>query len=55
MMASGVLSGKFDKNTMVKKKDSAGITFEEALKSIGYEGESRESINRGHCFFRIAY
>ena len=54
-MASGVLSGKFDKNTMLKKKDAAGVTFEEALKAIGYEGENRESAERGYCVFRIAY
>ncbi|PFP31352.1 Zn-dependent hydrolase [Bacillus sp. AFS073361] len=39
MMASGVLSGKFDKEVMLKKVDSEGVTFGEALKASGYEGE----------------
>jgi beta-ureidopropionase / N-carbamoyl-L-amino-acid hydrolase len=38
MMASGVLSGKFDKSVMLEKKDSSGVTFGEALHSIGYSG-----------------
>ncbi|SDN25538.1 Zn-dependent hydrolase [Bacillus sp. OK048] len=53
MMASGVLSGKFDKNTMLKKKDSAGITFEEALKSIGYEGEVENRLTEGTAFLEL--
>jgi beta-ureidopropionase / N-carbamoyl-L-amino-acid hydrolase len=53
MMASGVLSGKFDKNVMVKKKDSAGVTFEEALKSIGYEGEVENRLKEGTAFLEL--
>lgn len=53
MMASGVLSGKFDKNVMLKKKDSAGITFEEALTSIGYEGEAENRIKEGTAFLEL--
>ncbi|MEH7113144.1 Zn-dependent hydrolase [Neobacillus niacini] len=53
MMASGVLSGKFDKNTMLKKKDSAGITFEEALKSIGYQGEVENRLTEGTAFLEL--
>ncbi|MDQ0973901.1 N-carbamoyl-L-amino-acid hydrolase [Neobacillus niacini] len=53
MMASGVLSGKFDKNVMLKKKDSAGITFEEALKSIGYEGEVENRLKEGTAFLEL--
>ncbi len=53
MMASGVLSGKFDKNTMLKKKDSTGITFEEALKSIGYEGEVENRLTEGTAFLEL--
>jgi beta-ureidopropionase / N-carbamoyl-L-amino-acid hydrolase len=53
MMASGVLSGKFDKNVMVKKKDSAGVTFDEALKSIGYEGEVENRLKEGTAFLEL--
>jgi beta-ureidopropionase / N-carbamoyl-L-amino-acid hydrolase len=53
MMASGVLSGKFDKNVMVKKKDTAGITFEEALKAIGYEGEVENRLKEGAAFLEL--
>lgn len=53
MMASGVLSGKFDKNVMLKKLDSAGITFEEALKSIGYEGEAENRLKEGTAFLEL--
>ncbi|MEH7250851.1 Zn-dependent hydrolase [Neobacillus niacini] len=53
MMASGVLSGKFDKNSMLKKKDSAGITFGEALKSIGYEGEVENRLTEGTAFLEL--
>lgn len=53
MMASGVLSGKFDKQVMLKKKDAAGITFEEALKSIGYEGEVENRLIEGSAFLEL--
>ncbi|NWQ42459.1 Zn-dependent hydrolase [Bacillus sp. EB106-08-02-XG196] len=53
MMASGVLSGKFDKNVMLKKKDSAGITFEEALKGIGYEGAIENRLKEGSAFLEL--
>ncbi|MFB3170891.1 Zn-dependent hydrolase [Neobacillus sp. 179-C4.2 HS] len=53
MMASGVLSGKFDKNMMLKKKDAAGITFEEALKSIEYEGKVENRLKEGTAFLEL--
>lgn len=53
MMASGVLSGKFDKSVMLQKKDSAGITFGEALKSIGYEGEDENRLKEGTAFLEL--
>lgn len=53
MMASGVLSGKFDKNVMLQKKDSAGITFEKALKTIGYEGEVENRLKEGNAFLEL--
>ena len=53
MMASGILSGKFEKEKMVKKKDSDGITFEEALKSIGYEGDEKNRLKEGTAFLEL--
>jgi beta-ureidopropionase / N-carbamoyl-L-amino-acid hydrolase len=53
MMASGVLSGKFDKQVMLKKKDSAGVTFEEALKEIGYEGAIENRLKEGSAFLEL--
>ncbi|MFP7300332.1 Zn-dependent hydrolase [Neobacillus niacini] len=53
MMASGVLAGKFDKNVMVNKKDSAGIAFSEALKCIGYEGEAENRLKEGTAFLEL--
>jgi beta-ureidopropionase / N-carbamoyl-L-amino-acid hydrolase len=53
MMASGVLSGKFDKDSMLKKKDTTGITFEEALKAIGYEGEVENRLKEGAAFLEL--
>ncbi|CRK83154.1 Zn-dependent hydrolase [Neobacillus massiliamazoniensis] len=53
MMASGVLSGKFEKALMMKKSDSEGITFEEALKDIGYEGEVENRLNNASAFLEM--
>jgi len=44
MMASGVLSGKFDKETMLKKTDTDGVSFESALRSIGYVGNEESRL-----------
>ena len=53
MMASGILSGKFEKEMMLKKKDHDGITFEEALKSIGYEGDEKNRLTEGTAFLEL--
>ena len=53
MMASGVLSGKFDKNTMMQKQDIGGITFEQALKTIGYDGDSANRLREATAFFEM--
>lgn len=53
MMASGVLSGKFDKAVMLKKTDRDGITFEDALKSIGYEGEVENRLKEASAFLEL--
>lgn len=53
MMASGVLFGKFEKAVMVKKTDRDGITFEEALKSIGYEGDVENRLKEASAFLEM--
>ncbi|MBP3953277.1 Zn-dependent hydrolase [Bacillus suaedae] len=53
MMASGVLSGKFDKETMHNKKDEKGITFEQALQEIGYAGDIRNRLKKATAFLEL--
>ena len=53
MMASGVLSGKFDKSTMLKKVDSEGVTFGEALKASGYEGEVENRLKEASALLEL--
>ncbi|WP_338752982.1 Zn-dependent hydrolase [Bacillus sp. FJAT-52991] len=53
MMASGVLSGKFDKATMSKKKDVEGITFNEALQTIGYNGDIGARLKEATAFLEL--
>lgn len=53
MMASGVLSGKFDKAEMLKKKDPEGMTFGEALKTSGYAGEAVNRIREAAAYLEL--
>lgn len=53
MMASGVLSGKFDKATMLSKKDPEGTTFAEALLASGYAGESDSRIKEATAYLEL--
>ncbi|MCM3568610.1 Zn-dependent hydrolase [Neobacillus mesonae] len=53
LMASGVLSGKFDKTAMHQQTDVNGITFGSALQSIGYEGEKESRIKEGTAFLEL--
>ncbi|MFC5452820.1 Zn-dependent hydrolase [Paenibacillus aestuarii] len=53
MMASGVLSGKFDKAAMLSKRDSAGITFEEALKTSGFNGDANNRIAEATAYLEL--
>jgi N-carbamoyl-L-amino-acid hydrolase len=53
MMASGVLSGKFEKSIMLKKVDSEGITFAEALQSIGYTGEIKNRLKEASAYLEL--
>lgn len=53
MMSSGILSGKFDKATMLQKIDVDGITFEDALYAIGYLGSEEARINEATAFLEL--
>jgi N-carbamoyl-L-amino-acid hydrolase len=53
LMASGVLSGKFEKSIMLQKTDVDGITFEEALHSIGYAGSEESRIKEATAFLEL--
>jgi N-carbamoyl-L-amino-acid hydrolase len=53
MMASGVISGKFDKATMLQKKDTDGVSFEEALKKIGYAGDEQNRIKEAAALLEL--
>ncbi|MBT2600410.1 MULTISPECIES: Zn-dependent hydrolase [Oceanobacillus] len=45
MMASGVISGKFDKGKMLASTDEHGITFGEALKNSGFVGGKENRLD----------
>jgi N-carbamoyl-L-amino-acid hydrolase len=45
MMSSGVVCGKFDKDTMLSSKSPKGKTFGEALKQSGYEGDEANRLS----------
>jgi len=53
MMASGVLSGKFDKSVMLSKKDPEGITFQEALTTSGYAGDANHRIQEATAYLEL--
>jgi len=45
MMCSGIVCGKFDKETMLISRSKEGMTFGEALQSGGYIGEEKNRLN----------
>lgn len=53
MMASGVLSGKFDKTAMLNKKDPDGVTFGEALEKSGYKGDVSNRITEATAYLEL--
>lgn len=53
LMASGVLSGRFDKASMLKSTDADGITFAEALKHSGYEGKEENRLKEAAAFLEL--
>lgn len=53
MMASGVLANKFDKTAMYASTDVDGITFEEALIGIDYQGSIDNRIKEATGFVEL--
>ncbi|GAK04015.1 LOW QUALITY PROTEIN: beta-ureidopropionase [Geomicrobium sp. JCM 19037] len=53
MMCSGILSGKFEKETMFAKKDTEGISFEDALENVGYAGDVSHRLQQAKAFLEL--
>lgn len=53
LMASGVLSGKFEKEKMLASTDRKGVTFEQALKESGYEGDVANRLTEAHAYLEL--
>ncbi|HEY4622471.1 MAG TPA: Zn-dependent hydrolase [Solibacillus sp.] len=53
LMASGVLSGKFDKAKMLASTDRQGTTFEQALETSGYKGEEANRLTEAHAYLEL--
>ncbi|WP_088050926.1 Zn-dependent hydrolase [Virgibacillus dakarensis] len=53
MMSSGVLSGWFDKSTMLQSTDTEGITFGEALKNSGFAGKETNRLTDAAAFLEL--
>ncbi|NHN35287.1 Zn-dependent hydrolase [Paenibacillus agricola] len=53
MMASGVLSGKFDKATMLMKRDIDGVTFDDALTASGYLGSMDNRLTAAAAYLEL--
>ncbi|MDR3176591.1 MAG: Zn-dependent hydrolase [Desulfovibrio sp.] len=49
MMSSGVLAGKFGKEAVLAVRDADGVSFAEALRLSGYQGEERNRLNPRDC------
>ena len=53
MMASGVMSGRFDKGKMLQSTDKQGTTFGDALKASGYEGDKMNRLQEAKAFIEL--
>ena len=53
LMASGVLSGKFDKEKMLASKDRNGITFAQALTESGFEGQMENRLKEATAYIEL--
>lgn len=53
LMASGVLSGKFDKTKMIASTDKNGITFAQALNESGFEGLESNRLKVASAYIEL--
>lgn len=53
MIASGVFSGKFSLDYALKQQDSDGISVEQALQGIGYQGLQEVGAQQMHQFYEL--
>lgn len=53
MMSSGVLSGKFAKEEMLRSTDTEGVTFGEALKQSGFEGAECDRLKKAAAYLEL--
>lgn len=53
MMSSGVITGKFEKETMMQSTDREGVTFAEALSKSGYEGDAENRLNEAYAYLEL--
>ncbi|MHA6259375.1 allantoate amidohydrolase [Sporosarcina sp. CAU 1771] len=53
MMSSGVLTSKFTKEKMLQSVDKNGITFQEALRTSGYEGKQEYRLTEALAFIEL--
>ena len=53
MMSSGVITGKFEKETMLRSADREGVTFADALSKSGYEGEVENRLKEAYAYLEL--
>jgi beta-ureidopropionase / N-carbamoyl-L-amino-acid hydrolase len=53
LMASGVLSGKFDKKKMIASTDKNGISFAQALNESGFEGLEENRLREASAYIEL--
>lgn len=53
LMASGVLSGQFDKEKMLASTDTKGVTFAQALTNSGFEGRKENRLQQATAYVEL--
>jgi N-carbamoyl-L-amino-acid hydrolase len=53
MVSSGVLAGKFNRDDILPNKDIDGISFQEALRTSGYEGMAENRLTEATAYLEM--
>lgn len=53
MLSSGVITEKFEKETMMQSTDREGITFAEALTKSGYKGQGENRLKEAYAYLEL--